>query len=79
MLYHAPGSLTHQPIVVEHQSSAPLVNQLPGHFAGFFLSQHLLDTDGLHGGEGLSPFQKALRDRRNLFSVEDIENSATLS
>ena len=32
------------------------------------LSEHLLDADGLHGGEGLSPFQKALRDRRYLFS-----------
>lgn len=34
-----------------------------------FLRQYLLDTHGLHGGEGLSPFQKALRDCRDLFSV----------
>lgn len=38
-----------------------------------FLSQHLLDAHGLHGGEGLSPFQKALRDRRYFFSVEDVQ------
>lgn len=36
-----------------------------------FLGQHLLNSCGLHGGEGLSPFQEALRDRRNLFSVSE--------
>lgn len=37
-----------------------------------FLSHNLLDSNGLHGGEGLPPFQKALRDRRNFFSVANI-------
>ena len=45
------------------------------------LSEHLLDADGLHGGEGLSPFQKALRDRRYLFSKGEHEGAdlATLT
>lgn len=42
-----------------------------------FLGQHLLDTHGLHGGKGLSPFQKALRDRRYFFSVKKIQNFRT--
>lgn len=37
----------------------------------FFFGKHLLDAHSLHGGEGLPPFQKALRDRRNLLSATD--------
>lgn len=44
-----------------------------------FFGPNLLDSSGLHGGKGLPPFQKALRDRWNFFSVADtntIQNQA---
>lgn len=42
-----------------------------------FCGQNLLDSNGLHGGEGLSPFQKALRDRWNFFSIADTNTIKT--
>lgn len=62
-------------LINNHESNLSSMNGSLHKFATYlFLSQHLLDAHGLHGGEGLSPFQKALRDSRNLFSVEKIQN-----
>ena len=40
------------------------------HASYLLLRKHLLDANGLHGCKGLSPFQKALRDRLNFFAVK---------
>lgn len=76
-----PGHLSclWQAKVKTHVRKWAKINQIPHNLVSvnsvkhyLFRSHDLLDSNGLHGGEGLSPFQKALRDRRNFFSVANI-------